>query len=117
MELVGSFQCFGIVVLVVATSATSFNGVNLAVVFPSTLAPVIIAVITPLIMLVMVVARIVALVVAIKIVVPTTVAVVVIAVWGVVGAWNPCCFFDDYLFSIMEAETSDESLDCLVVED
>ena len=57
--------------------------------------------VTPLITLVTVVARVIALVAAVKIVVPTTVAVVVIAVWGVVGARNPCCFFDNYLFSIV----------------
>ena len=99
--MAGSFQCFGIVFFVVATSATFFNGVDLAVIFPSTLAPVIITAITQLITLVVVVARIVALVAAIKIVVSTTVAAVVIAVWGVVGAWNPYFFFDDYLFSII----------------
>ena len=101
MELAGSFQCFAIVFFVVATSATLFNSVDLAVVFLSTLAPIIVTVITPLITLIAVVAGIVALVAAIKIVVSTTVAVVVIAMWGVVGAWNPCCFFDDYLFSII----------------
>ena len=101
MELAGPFQCFGIVFFIVTMSAPFFNGVDLAVVFLSTLAPVIITAITPLITLVVVVAKIIALVVANKIVVPTTVAVVVIAVWGVVGAWNPCCFFDDYLFSII----------------
>ena len=52
-------------------------------------------------MLVVVVAGIIALVAAIKIVILTTVAAVVVAVWGVVGAWNPFCFFDDYLFSII----------------
>ena len=82
MELAGSFQCFGVVFFVVATSATFFNDVDFAVIFPSTLAPVIVTVITPLITLVVVVAKIVALVAAIKIVVPTTVAMVVIAVWG-----------------------------------
>ena len=97
MELAGPFQCFGVVFFVVTTSATFFDGVDLAVIFPSTLAPVIVTAIT----LVAVVARIVALVVAIKIVIPTTVAAVVITVWRVVGAWNPCCFFDDYLFSII----------------
>ena len=101
MELVGTFQCFSVVFFVVATSATFLNGVDLAVIFSSTLAPIIVMVITPLITLVAVVARIVVLVAAIKIVVPTTVAVVVVAVWGVVRAWNPCCFFDDYLFSII----------------
>ena len=101
MELAGSFQCFGVVFFVVVTSATFLNGVDLAIVFPSTLAPVIVTVITSLITLVVVVAGIVALVAAIKIVVPTTVAAVVIAVWGVVRAWNPCCFFDNYLFSII----------------
>ena len=101
MELAGSFQCFGIVFFVVATSATFLNGVDLTVVVPSTLAPVIVTAITPLITLVAVVTGIVALVAAIKIVVPTTVAVVVVTVWGVVRAWKPCCFFDDYLFSII----------------
>ena len=101
MELAGSFQCFGIVFFVVATFATFFNDVDFAVIFPSTLAHVIITAITLLIMLVVVVAKIVALVVVIKIVVPTTVAAVVVAVWGVVEAWNPCYFFDDYLFSII----------------
>ena len=101
MELAGFFQCFGVVFFIVATSTTFFNGVDLAVVFPSTLAPVIITGITPLITLVTVVTGIIALVAAIKIVVPTMVAVVVVAVWGVIGAWNPCCFFDDYLFSIV----------------
>ena len=101
MELAGSFQCFGIVFFIVATSATFFNGVDLAVIFPSMLAPVIVTAITPLITLVAVVAGIVALVAAIKIVVLTTVVAVVVAVWGVVGAWNPCSFFDDYLFSII----------------
>ena len=101
MELAGSFQCFGVVFFIVATSATFFNGVDFVVIFPSTLAPIIVTAIMPLITLVVVVARIVALVAAIKIVVPTTVAAVVIAVWRVVGAWNPCCFFDDYLFSIV----------------
>ena len=98
MELAGSFQRFGVVFFVIATSATFFNDVDFAIVFPSTLAPVIITAITLLITLV---AGIVALVAAIKIVVPTTVAAVVVAVWRVVGAWNPCCFFDDYLFSII----------------
>ena len=101
MELAGSFQCFGIVFFIVATSATFLNGVDLAVVFPSTLAPVIITAVTPLITLVMVVVGVIALVAAVKIVVLTTIAAVVVVVWGVVGAWNPCCFFDDYLFSII----------------
>ena len=101
MELAGSFQCFGVVFFVIATSATFFNDVDFIVVFPSTLAPVIVTAITPLITLVTVVVGVVALIAAIKIVVPTTVATVVIAVWGVVRAWNPCCFFDDYLFSII----------------
>ena len=101
MELAGSYQCFGVVFFVVATSTTFFNDVDFAVIFPSTLAPVIVMAITPLIMLVVVVTGIVALVAAIKIVVPTTVAAVVVVVWGVVRAWNPCCFFDDYLFSII----------------
>ena len=101
MELAGSFQRFGVVFFIIAMSATFFNDVDFAVVFPSALAPVIIMAITPLITLVTVVMGIVALVAAIKIVVPTMVATVVIAVWGVVGAWNPCCFFDNYLFSVV----------------
>ena len=98
---VGSFQCFGVVFFVVATSATFFNGVDFTIIFPSTLAPVIVTVITPLITLVAVVAGVVALVAAIKIVVSTTVATVVVSVWRVVEAWNPCCLFDDYLFSVV----------------
>ena len=82
MELVGSFQCFGIVFFVVATSATFFNDVDFAVIFSSTLAPVIVTAITPLITLVAVVVGVVALVAAIKIVVSTTVAAVVVVVWG-----------------------------------
>ena len=82
-------------------SATFFNDVDFAVIFPSTLAPVIVTAITPMITLVVMVARIVVLIAVIKIVVPTTVAALVIAVWGVVRAWDPCCFFDDYLFSII----------------
>ena len=101
MELAGSFQYFGIVFFVVATSATFFNGVDLTVVFPSTLAPVIVTVVTPLITLAAVVAGVVALVAAVKIVAPTTIVAIVVAVWGVVGARNPCCFFDNYLFSII----------------
>ena len=101
MELAGSFQCFGIVFFVIAMSATFLNDVDLAVVFPSTLAPVIVTSITLLITLVTMVVGVVALVVAVKIVVPTTVAAVIVAAWRVVGAWNPCCFFDDYLFSIV----------------
>ena len=101
VELARSFQCFGVVFFIVATSATFLNGVDLAVVFLSTLAPVIVTAIAPLITLVAVVAGVVALVAAIKIVVPTTVAAVVVAMWRVVGAWNPCRFFDDYLFSII----------------
>ena len=101
MELAGPFQCFGVVVFIVTTSATLFNGVDLAIVFLSTLAPVIVTAVTPLITLVTVVAGVIALVAAVKMVVPTTVAAVVLAVWGVVGAWNPCCFFDDYLFCII----------------
>ena len=97
MELAGSFQCFGIVFFVIATSATFFNDVDFAVVFPSTLAPIIVTAITPLITLVAVVAEVIALVAAVKIVAPTTVVAVVVTVWGVVGAWNPCCFFDNYL--------------------
>ena len=101
MELAGSFQCFGVVFFVVATSATFLNGVDLTVVFPSMLAPVIVTVVVPLITLVAVVAGVVVLVAVIKIVILTTVAAVVVVVWGVVGAWNPCCFFDDYLFSVV----------------
>ena len=82
MELAGSFQCFGVVFFVVATSATFFNDVDFTVIFPSTLAPIIVTAITPLITLVVVVAGIVALVAAIKIVVLTMVAAVVVAVWG-----------------------------------
>ena len=82
MELAGPLQCLGVVVFIVTTSATLFNGVDLAVVFPSTLAPVIVTAITPLITLVVVVAKIITLVAAIRIVVPTTVAAVVVAVWG-----------------------------------
>ena len=80
------------------TSTTFFNDVDFAVIFPSTLAPIIVTVIMPLITLV---AGIIALVATIKIVVPTTVAAVVVAVWGVVGAGNPCCLFDNYLLSII----------------
>ena len=101
MELVGSFQYFGIVFFIVAMSATFFNDVDFAVVFPSTLAPVIIMAVTPLITLVAVVTGVVALVAAVKIVVLTTVAAVVVVVQEVVGAWNPCCFFDNYLFSVI----------------
>jgi hypothetical protein len=82
MELAWSFQCFGIVFFVVAKSATFFNDVDFAIIFSSTLAPVITAAITPLITLVMVVAKIVVLVAAIKIVIPTMVAAVVVVVWG-----------------------------------
>ena len=101
MELAGSLQCFGVVVLVVSTSAALFHSIDLAVVFPSALAPVIVAAVAPLITLIPVVAGVVALVAAVKIVVPTTIATVIVAVWGVVGAWNPCCFFNDYLFSVV----------------
>ena len=101
MELAGPIQCFGIVFFVVTTSTTFFDGVDLTVVFSSTLAPVIVTAVTPLITLIAVVMGVIALVAAVKIVVPTTVAVVVVVVWGVVGAWNPCCFFDDYPFSII----------------
>ena len=87
--------------MVVTTSATLFNGVDLAIVFPSTLAPIIVMAVTPLITLVVVVTGVVALVVAVKIVIPTMVDAVVVTVWGVVGAWNPCCFFDNYLFSVV----------------
>ena len=80
MELAGPFQCFGIVFFVVTMSATFFDGVDLAVVFPSTLAPVIVTAVTPLITLVAVVAGVVALVATVKIVTLTTVAVVVIVV-------------------------------------
>ena len=101
MELAGPLQCFGIVVFVVTTSAPLFNGIDLAVVFPSALAPVIVTAVAPLITLVTVVAGVIALVVAVKIVVPTTIAAVIIMVWRVVGAWNPCCFFNNYLFSVV----------------
>ena len=80
MELAGSFQCFGVVFFVVATSATFFNGVDLTVVFPSTLAPVSVTAVTLLITLVVVVAGVVALVAAVKTVAPTTVATVVVVV-------------------------------------
>ena len=56
VELARSFQCFGVVFFVVTTPTTFFNGVDLAVVFPGTLAPIIVTAITPLITLVMVVA-------------------------------------------------------------
>ena len=79
MELAGPFQCFGIVFSIVTTSTTFLDGVDLAVVFPSTLAPVIVTAITPLITLV---AGIVTLDAVIKTVVLTTVAAVVVAVWG-----------------------------------
>ena len=82
MELAGPFQCFGIVVFVITTSATLFNSIDLAVVFLSTLAPVIVTAVTPLFTLVVVVAGVIALVAAVKIIVPTTVAAVVVAVWG-----------------------------------
>jgi hypothetical protein len=101
MELAWSFQCFGVVFFIVAMSATFLNDVDFAVIFLSTLAPVIVTTITPLITLVTVVVGIIALVAVIRIVVPTTVAAIVIVVWRVVGAWNPCYFFDDYLFSII----------------
>ena len=57
-----------------------FNGIDLAVVFPSTLAPVIVTAVTLLITSVAVVAGVVALVAAVKTVAPTTVATVVVAV-------------------------------------
>ena len=98
MELAGPFQCFGVVFFIVTTSTPFFDGVDLAVVFPSTLAPIIVTAVTPLITLV---AGVIALVAVVKIVIPTMVAAVVVAVWGVVGAWNPCCFFDNYLFSVV----------------
>jgi hypothetical protein len=81
--------------------ATFFDDVDLAIIFLSTLAPVIVTAVMPLITLVPVVMGVIALVAAVKIVVPTMVATVVVAVWGVVRAWNPCCFFDNYLFSIV----------------
>ena len=62
MELAGSFQCFGVVFFVVATSATFFNDVDFAVIFSSTLVPIIVTAITPLITLVVVVVKIIALV-------------------------------------------------------
>ena len=83
------------------TPAPFFDGVDFAIVFPSMLAPVIIMVVMSLITLVVVVAGVVALVAAVKIVAPTTIAAVVVVVWGVVGARNPCCFFDNYLFSVV----------------
>ena len=86
MELAGPFQCFGVVVFVVTMSATLFNGVDLTVVFPSTLAPVIVTAVTPMITLVAMVEGVVTLVVAVKIVVPTMVAAVVVTVWG--GGWS-----------------------------
>ena len=101
MELAGSFQCFGIVFFVIMTSATFFNDVDFVVIFLSMLAPIIVTAIMLLITLVVVVAKIIELVAVIKIVILTTVAAVVITVLGVDGAWNPCCFFDDYLFSII----------------
>ena len=101
MELVGPFQCFGVVFFIVTTSTTFLDGVDFAIVFPSTLALVIVTAVTPLITLIVVVTGVVALVEAVKIVVPTMVAAVVVVVWGVIGAWNPCCFFDNYLFSVV----------------
>ena len=101
MELAGPLQCFGVIFFVVTTLAPFFYGVDFAIVFLSTLAPVIVTAVTSLITLVAVVAGVVALVAAVKIVAPTMIAAVVVTVWGVVGAWNPCCFFDDYLFSII----------------
>ena len=80
MELAGPLQCLGVVVFIVTTSATLFNGVDLAVVFPSTLAPVIVMAVAPLNTLVAVVAGVVVLVAVVKTVVPTTVAAVVVAV-------------------------------------
>ena len=80
MELAGPLQCFGIVVLVVTTSAALFHGIDLAIVFPSTLAPVIVTAVAPLITLITMVAGVVALVAAIKTVAPTMVATVVVAV-------------------------------------
>ena len=82
MELAGPLQCFGIIFFVVTTSAPFFDGVDFTIVFPSTLAPVIVTAVTPLITLVAVVAGVVALVAAVKIVIPITVAAVVVAVWG-----------------------------------
>ena len=61
MELAGSFQCFGVVFFIIATSATFFNDVDFAVIFLSALAPVIVTAITPLITLVVVVVGIVML--------------------------------------------------------
>ena len=80
MELAGPLQCFGVVVFVVTMSATLFNGIDLAVVFPSTLAPVIVMAVTLLIMSVAVVAGVVALIAAVKTVAPTTIATVVVVV-------------------------------------
>ena len=101
MELAGPLQCFGVVVFIVTTSTSLFNSIDLAIIFPSTFAPVIVTAVTPLITLVTVVAGVIALVAAVKIVVPTTIAAVIVAVWRVVRAWNPCCFFNDYLFSVV----------------
>ena len=101
MELARALQCLGVIVFVVTTSSALFHSIDLAIVFPSALASVIVTAVAPLITLITVVAGVVALVAAVKIVVPTTVAAVIIAVWGVVGAWNPCCFFDNYLFSVV----------------
>ena len=77
MELAGPLQCFGVVILVVTTSAALFHGIDLAFVFPSTLAPVIVTAVTPLITLV---ARVVALVAVVKTIVPTMVAMIVVVV-------------------------------------
>ncbi|XP_066396041.1 granule-bound starch synthase 1b, chloroplastic/amyloplastic-like [Miscanthus floridulus] len=56
------------------TSAALFHGIDLAVVFPSTLAPIIVMTVASLITLVTVVAGVVALVAAVKIVVSTMIA-------------------------------------------
>ena len=80
MELAGPLQCFGVVVFVVTTSTTLFNGIDLAVVFPSMPAPVIITAVTLLITSVTVVTGVVELVAAVKTVAPTMVATVVVTV-------------------------------------
>ena len=82
MELAGALQCLGVIVFVVTTSSALFHSIDLAIVFLSTLALVIVTAVTPLITLVAVVAGVIALVAAVKIVVPTMVAAVVIVVWG-----------------------------------
>jgi len=80
MELAGPLQCFGIVIFIVTTSATLFNGIDLTVVFPSTLAPVIVMAVTLLITSVAVVTGVIVLVAVVKTVVPTMVATVIVVV-------------------------------------